>query len=131
MADDLSSRSDVGSEPASISSVEPLPVVKQPFTVEFVPRRLKIHQVSENEFDTIASHSNSTNLSFFSLCVGLLIAFWIVLDGGGLDEKKRSIYGMLTLGSAILAAYFLVATVFDRIKWHRTIRALKRGITLK
>src|SRR6266851_140418 len=78
----------------------------QSCTVEYVPRHLRMHTVSENELDAIASGGSSLNLTFFGICFGAAISFAIVLYNGGIDVNHRSTYDMLLFSASILSAYF-------------------------
>jgi len=101
---------------------------KQPLTFEVVPRHVKMHSISESELDAIAALSNSVHLTFFGICVGALISFFIVLSSGGIaDPNQHATYVMLTFAAAILAAYFGIRGGGDYIQSKRKLRELKKS----
>jgi ABC-type spermidine/putrescine transport system permease subunit I len=123
MADELSPTNPQQHEPSSVVSVVNS---GKHLNIEIIPRDFKVYSVSEEEFDSIASFSNSVNLAFCTLFWGLSIAFWIALYTGGLNEKKQSLFVVLTLFSAIFGLYFLVRTIADHRR-RRAIHSLKKG----
>jgi hypothetical protein len=84
-----------------------------------------MHTVSGTELDTVASLSNSVNLSFFTLCVGLVVAFGLVLSQGGItDVMKHAEYVALFAASLAGAAYFGIRAAID----HRAAKAKLKEI---
>jgi hypothetical protein len=118
MVEDQNAKSIPANSP-SISST-------QSCTVEYVPRHLRMHTVSENELDAIASGSSSLNLTFFGVCFGAAISFSIVLYNGGIDVNHKSMYDMLLFAATILSAYFGVRGGKDYFTSKGKLDALKK-----
>jgi len=105
--------------------VSPVPV---PLTVQYAPRSLTVHTVSGTELDTVASLSNSVNLAFFTLCVGLAAAFGIVLSQGGVtDIVKHAEYVGLFAISSVGSLYFGVRAIIDYKVAKRKLQDIKCG----
>lgn len=120
--------------PASNENGSPYKIVTahQGLTIEIVPMRLKLFQVSEHDIDSLSSNNADINLAFFTLCLGALIAFWVVLDTGGVtDAHKHATYFMLTFASAVLSAFFGFQT-FRAVHAHRRyVRDFKSDKAIK
>ncbi|MFY9978197.1 MAG: hypothetical protein WAK22_08195 [Candidatus Sulfotelmatobacter sp.] len=84
--------------------------------------------VNSHELDTVASLSNSVNLAFFTLCVGLAAAFGLVLNQGGItDAMKHAEYVSLFAVSVVGSLYFGVRALVDHRAAKRRLDDIKRG----
>lgn len=101
-------------------------------TVEIVPRHLKVIQVSEHDIDSLASGGADISIAFFGICFGALVAFWLVLDAGGVtDPAKHAMYVMLTWASGILTAFFGAQTGRAMVSHGKRVAELKSGKVIK
>jgi hypothetical protein len=102
--------------------------VSVPLTVQWSPRSLTMHTVTGTELDTVASLSNSVNLAFFTLCVGLAAAFGLVLSQGGItDAWKHAEYVALLAISLIGSLYFGIRAAIDHRAAKRKLNEIKCG----
>jgi hypothetical protein len=90
----------------SPNPITPSPQSGQSYTVEFVPGHLKMHTISEDKLDMLASGTASIHLTFFGICLGAAISFGIVLYNGGLDPTHKLVYQCFLFLSGIMASYF-------------------------
>ena len=86
--------------------IAPSSSAAQSYTVEIVPGHLRMHTISEDRLDMLASGTASVHLTFFGVCLGAVISFWIVLYNGSLDPTHRLVYQCFLFPSAVMAAYF-------------------------
>lgn len=86
-----------------------------------------MHQLSGHELDTVASLSNSVHLAFFTLCVGLLAAFALVLEGGVADATKHAEYVGLLMVALIGTIYFGIMAAIDYRAAKRKLKEIKTG----
>lgn len=99
-------------------------------TVTCAQRTLRAVTVSELELDSVASLSNSINLTFFGICVGALVAFGIVLLTVSItDPKLYALFGALTFASTVAALYFGVRGALDYLAAQRRLRDIKAGLS--
>jgi hypothetical protein len=111
--------------PEDIQIQVPAPGV---LTVQYVPRSLTMHTVTGTELDTVASLSNSVNLSFFTLCVGLTVAFGLVLAQGGItDAVKHAEYVGLFAISLLGSLYFGIRAWIDHRAAKKKLNEIKCG----
>src|SRR5438094_597451 len=91
-----------------------LSTVPAPLTVQYASRTVMVHQLTNNELDTVASISNSVHLAFFGLCAGGSVSFGIVLSGNAITEPKQvASYVALFAISLIGAFYFGIRAAID------------------
>jgi hypothetical protein len=97
-------------------------------TVEIIPRRLTVHYVSGSDLDTIASLGNSIHLTFFGLCSGAAITFWVVLKTANVtDPRTHADFIMLCAGAVVGAVYFGIRGIADYRRAKRTLKEIKSG----
>jgi hypothetical protein len=99
----------------------------QSCTVEIIPRRLKMHNVSESELDALASGSTSINLTFFGICLGAAISFGIVLRTTTLEPFSKAVFEALFFSSLVMGAYFGVFGVKDHRASKKRLSDIKGG----
>lgn len=100
----------------------------QNLTVEFVPRNLKMINISTSELDAVASLSPSVHMGFLGMSLGGLVAFGIVL--GTVEIMNPSMYATfvaLTAVSAVFTLYFGVRAGLDSYAARKKLRELKEG----
>jgi hypothetical protein len=102
--------------------------VPAPLTVQYASRTVMVHQLTNNELETVASISNSVHLTFFGLCTGGVISFGIVLAGSAIAEPKQiASYVALFAVSSIGSLYFGIRAVIDYRRAKDKLREIKRG----
>jgi hypothetical protein len=120
-------RQNEGKQEPLADPVQALPiVVTPPVTAEIAQRHFKMFLVSEDELDTIASQSNSFHLSFCTGCAGVAATLWVELAGAYADQKHPWMFATAVMVS-ILTVWVLAFYLRDRIRWQRTVHALKKG----
>jgi len=101
-----------------------IPSTPQTCSMEIVPRRFKVHNVSESELYTLAHCGNSVNLAFFGICFGAGISFGIVLFSGGISDIQKATYKMLLCAAAVLAGYLGIQSIRSYRQSRRTLKNL-------
>lgn len=86
--------------------IAPSSTATQSYTVEMVPGHLRMHTISEDKLDMLASGTTSIHLTFFGVCLGSAVSFGIVLYNGGLDPIHKLVYQCFLFVSGMMAAYF-------------------------
>lgn len=114
-----------------MTSEERLPstdITSESITVFVQPRRLDLYQLSSSEIDALASAGHTIHASFFSLALGLAVAFGLALLAGGatLDDRTFATLVGLLLAATVTAVYFGIRAIAD---WsgRRTLIARIKG----
>jgi hypothetical protein len=89
-----------------LNPITPSEQSAQSYTVEVVPGHLRMHTISEDKLDTLASGTTSIHLTFFGVCLGSAVSFGIVLYNGGLDPTHQLAYQCFLFLSGMMATYF-------------------------
>lgn len=99
-----------------------------PLVVEYPPRTLRMHQVTEAELDSVASLGNSIHLTFLGMSFGAFVALAIVLFSIEIADplKYASVVG-LTWISGIATLYFGARAIIDHRASRAKISEIKRG----
>ena len=84
-----------------------------------------MHTISEDKLDMLVSGNAPIHLTFFGLCLGVVISFGIVLYNGGLDPLHMLVYEFGVLGSALMAVYFGIRSGVDYVRTQNKLRELK------
>lgn len=99
-----------------------------PLTVEYVPRRLRMLHVSEADLDTVSSLGNSIHWTFFGVCGGAAISFWIVLTTAKVtDPTAHAEYKIGCLSAVLFSVYFGIRGARDYLKARKRLREIKNG----
>lgn len=99
-------------------------------TLEWIPRRLAVHPLTNADIDSIASLGNSIHLTFFALCAGFAVSFAIVLLTLAIPDPVKHAEFVAAFGvSGILALYFGVSAAVDYRRAHRRVKEFKEGRT--
>jgi hypothetical protein len=99
----------------------------QSFTVELVPGHLKMHTISEDKLEMLASGNASIHLTFFGICLGSAVSFAIVLYSG-LDQAHRLVYESLLFLSGVMATYFGIRGGGDHFRSKAKLKEIKRQL---
>ena len=87
-----------------------------------------MHYVTNADLDTVASSGNSVHLTFFGVCAGAAITFWVVLKTANVtDPQTHADFVMLCVGSVVGAVYFGIRGIADYRRAKRTLKELKSG----
>jgi len=103
----------------------PSPNAAQSYTVEFVPGHVKMHTISEDKLDMLASGTTSIHLTFFGICLGAAISFGVILYNGVLDPFHKASYQSLLFAVMVLSAYFGVRGISDYIGSRTKLKEIK------
>jgi len=98
-----------------------------PCTVEIIPRRLTMLNVSASELHSLACGGNSVNLTFFGICFGAAISFGIVLFSGGVSDIQKATYKMLLCAAIVLAGYLGIQSIRNHRQSKQTLKNLVAG----
>lgn len=92
-------------------------------------RTLVLHRVLESELRDVGALQNAANLAFFTLTVGLAVAFAIVLltTHQTLSDRILTLFGGLCFISFVAAAYFGLMARKDWKTSQRRIESILRG----
>ncbi len=86
--------------------ISPSSGAAQSYTVEMIPGHLRMHTISEDKLDMIASGNAPLHLGFFGLCVGAAISFGVVIGTVTLDASNKSFFSMFFYASLVMGCYF-------------------------
>lgn len=101
-------------------------------SVEYVPRHLKMHNVSESELDALASGNPSVHLTFFGICFGAAVSFGTVVKATtNLDLFSKSLFSMLFVSAGLMALFFAVQSIRDYLQSKRKLQEIKSTHLLK
>jgi ABC-type amino acid transport system permease subunit len=107
-----------------------VPQMPPGFTLDPVPRAMRLHYVSPRELDGLAAQglSASVYLAFFCLLFGCFVTLVTVVNvsGQSMTDRAYAIYVACAIGSAILAALCLLLFVIALYRAIGDLRELKR-----
>jgi hypothetical protein len=110
------------------AGIEVLAPDSMPLTVEYAPRVLTMHTLTEVELDTVAGLSNSVHLAFLGISAGAFVAFVITLATVAIeDPRTAATLSALTGLSAVLSLYFGVRAITDFRSSRQKLAEIKRG----
>jgi hypothetical protein len=114
---------DVQAQPNLIA---PSSTAAQSYTVEMVPGHLRMHTISEDKLDMIASGNAPLHLAFFGLCSGAAISFGIVVRTVNLDAANKPLFSMFFFASLVMGCYFGIRGGIDYFGTRAKVDEIKR-----